>query len=308
MVDKKIGPKRVVLVGLLAVFLVLVITKSPAAKDLQPLTLRLQQINLKVPPITTPTAEAVLASINNYRQTNKLSVLKQNTDLDKAALARLTVIEASEDYSGKTTGVTLENAVKNNGYSYSLTGELDAINVIPGLDLVNHWGENADAVKLLREAGFKEMGVAIKNQGIGFDMVVVLAKPALFVVAKPRATWGGPELWAAVNKRRVEMGVNPLSQREELCTIASIRLNELLELGKLDNHAGFEPLLNRPDLAWIHQKYNIAEFLVYGYSTPAESVAAWENTLGHRELLAGGQYVWGCVYAQDTFGVAIAAY
>jgi hypothetical protein len=45
--------------------------------------------------------------------------------------------------------------------------------------------------------------------------------------------WGGPELWDAVNKKRLEYGVNPLKLREDLCTIASIRLNELIELGKL---------------------------------------------------------------------------
>jgi len=44
--------------------------------------------------------------------------------------------------------------------------------------------------------------------------------------------WGGPELWEAINKRRIENGVGPLNNKPELCTIASIRLNELLELGE----------------------------------------------------------------------------
>ena len=124
----------------------------------------------------------------------------------------------------------------------------------------------------------------------------------------PVVAWGGPELWDAINKRRVELGVGPLSKKDELCTIASIRLNQLLSLGTLDGHAGFEPTLNRPDLAYIRQKYNVAEFLIVGYLTPAEAVAGWEHTLGHRGLLAGGEYVWGCVYSQETFAVAIAAY
>lgn len=122
-------------------------------------------------------------------------------------------------------------------------------------------------------------------------------------------SWGGPALWDAVNKRRVELGVNPLSVRDELCTIASIRLNELLDLGKLDGHAGFSNMPTaRPDLKWIFDKYNLSEFLVEGASTPQEAVSLWENTLGHKELLSGGQYVWGCIYAQNGFGVAIAAY
>lgn len=128
------------------------------------------------------------------------------------------------------------------------------------------------------------------------------------VVTKP-ANFGGPALWQAVNKRRVELGVNPLSVKEEVCTIASIRLNQLLELGKLDGHAGFSSLpTDRPDLKWIYEKYNLSEFLVSGASSAQNAVDLWENTLGHKELLSGGQYVWGCIYAQNGFGVAIAAY
>ncbi len=127
---------------------------------------------------------------------------------------------------------------------------------------------------------------------------------------KATALWGGPELWDAVNKKRQELGVNPLGLRTELCTIASLRLNELLDLGKLDGHAGFTKLTeNRPELAWIFENYNhTAEFLAQGGSTPQETVAMWENTLGHSKLLKGGEYVWGCIYAQNTIAVAIAAF
>lgn len=122
-------------------------------------------------------------------------------------------------------------------------------------------------------------------------------------------SWGGPELWALVNKRRVQLGVNPLSQKDELCTIASIRLNELLELKKLDGHEGFSTLPDRrADLKWIYEKYNLSEFLLSGASSASEAVSSWENTLGHKKLLTGGEYVWGCIYAQNTFAVAITAY
>lgn len=136
-------------------------------------------------------------------------------------------------------------------------------------------------------------------------------KPSVTAVPKPQAkiTWGGPQLWEAVNKRRTEFGVNPLSSREEICTVASIRLNQLLELGKLDGHEGFSNMPeDRPDLKWIFEKYNLSEFLVAGAESPQEAVSLWENTLGHKQLLSGGEYVWGCIYAQSGFGVAIAAY
>lgn len=122
--------------------------------------------------------------------------------------------------------------------------------------------------------------------------------------------WGGPELWEEVNKKRKELGVNGLEQRDELCTIASLRLNELIELGKLDGHEGFGNLEERrEDLKWIFEKYGTtAEFLLAGADTAQEAVSLWENTLAHKKLLTGGEYVWGCVYAQNSFAVAIAAF
>jgi len=127
---------------------------------------------------------------------------------------------------------------------------------------------------------------------------------------KPNSqSWSGPELWNLVNKRRNEFGVNELSNKSELCTIASIRLNELLELGKLDGHEGFSNMPEkRPDLKWIYDKYTLSEFLVSGAQSAQEAVSLWENTLGHKKLLTGGEFVWGCIYAQGGFGVAITAY
>lgn len=135
-------------------------------------------------------------------------------------------------------------------------------------------------------------------------------KTVIYVTPAPiaRITWGGPDLWAVVNKRRIELGVNPLSVKDEVCTIASIRLNELLALGQLDGHAGFSKLAERADIKPTFEKYNLSEFLVSGATSAQAAVDLWENSLGHKELLSGGQYVWGCIYAQEGFGVAIAAY
>lgn len=123
-------------------------------------------------------------------------------------------------------------------------------------------------------------------------------------------SWGGPQLWDAVNSKRESYGVNKLSLKEDLCTIASIRLNDLLELGKLDGHEGFSTLQEkRPDLKSIFDNYStMAEFLAAGAQTPEETVTLWENSLGHRQLLTGGEYVWGCIYSQYSFSVAITAF
>lgn len=142
--------------------------------------------------------------------------------------------------------------------------------------------------------------------------VATVAPTKAPVATKPKAPsvgFGGPQLWEAVNKRRVELGVNPLSVREEVCTIASIRLNQMLESGKLDGHVGFSNMpTDRPDLKWVFDKYNLSEFLVAGAESPQNAVDLWENSLGHKQLMSGGEFVWGCIYAQNGFGVAIAAY
>jgi len=123
------------------------------------------------------------------------------------------------------------------------------------------------------------------------------------------SSWGGPDLWEAVNKKRSEYGVNPLNNKAELCTIAAIRLSEILELGKLDGHEGFSNMPDRrEDLRYIFEQYTVSEFLLSGAQTPEEAVALWEDTLGHKKLLTGGEYVWGCIYAQAGFAVAITAY
>lgn len=135
--------------------------------------------------------------------------------------------------------------------------------------------------------------------------IVVEKRPT----SKPPPAWTGPELWQVVNDRRIELGVNPLGQKDEICTIASIRLNEVLELGKLDAHEGFSNMPERrEDLKWIFDQFNLAEFLLFGAQSPEEAVSLWENTLGHKKLLTGGEYVWGCIYAQNSFAVAITAF
>lgn len=148
----------------------------------------------------------------------------------------------------------------------------------------------------------------VEEQGDGVSVTTSSPRNQTSVV-KQQLSWGGPDLWEEVNKRRIELGVNSLSTKSELCTIASIRLNELLDLGTLDGHEGFSNMADRrEDLKWIFEKYNLTEFLVAGADSPSDAVFLWENTLGHKKLLTGGEYVWGCIYAQNSFGVAITAF
>ncbi len=120
-------------------------------------------------------------------------------------------------------------------------------------------------------------------------------------------SFSGPQLWEAVNKKRIEYGVGVLERNDSLCSIASFRLNQLLDLGKLDNHAGFNELWQNPDsqYAWIFKQYQITEYILYNSNANAtDAVNQWDNTMGHQTLLRGGQFRWGCIYAQNGFGVA----
>jgi len=273
---------------------------------------------IKVPGLISPysmsqpdwTEEKVLTLINDYRQTKNLGVLVTNTKLGKAAKSRLAVITSYEDVQGESTGLSREAALEMVDYNYSWVGDLILLDSFRNSDPISFWENIPNSKQTLEEMNLKEVGIAVKQINDTVTIYVILSTPKAIVTTRRPSlvSWGGPELWTAINKRRIELGVNELRQKDELCTIAAIRLNQLLDLGKLDGHSGFESTLNREDLKWISEKYNISEFLISGYDTPQLAVGAWENTLGHKKLLSGGEYVWGCVYAQNKFGVAIAAY
>lgn len=161
----------------------------------------------------------------------------------------------------------------------------------------------------LAKKSFEPATNYVVEEGGDAESVATSSPDNQTAVVGQRLSWGGPDLWEEVNERRMELGVNSLATKSELCTIASIRLNELLDLGTLDGHEGFSNMVDRrEDLRWIFEKYNLTEFLVAGADSPTDAVSLWENTLGHKKLLTGGEYVWGCIYAQSGFGVAITAF
>jgi uncharacterized protein YkwD len=82
----------------------------------------------------------------------------------------------------------------------------------------------------------------------------------------------------------------------------------LLELGKLDNHVGFEPLVNDYRAQDKIKFGNLAENILQGYPTASAAVSAWDSSLGHQALMVSGAYVWGCASANHGYAVLIAAY
>ena len=169
-----------------------------------------------------------------------------------------------------------------------------------------------------------EEGITIGKKSVSDSLVKHTTEPTLIPTSTPikvitntsipvyrKISFDGPELWEEVNKSRVEHGVGTLRRSDELCSIASYRLNQLLVKGSLDNHAGFNEIWQNESNAWhwITEKYVISEYIIYLTSGNAkDAVDSWDNTMGHQTLLRGGQYVVGCTYAQNGFGVAIVGF
>lgn len=261
-------------------------------------------------------SEKIVEEINIKRKEDQLIELKTNEDLSKVAKARLAVIVFYDDYSGEISSLTREKALELVDYQSTTIGDVFLSIQDKEENFLERLLNNKIEKETLLHPKFTEVGIAeLKRDKKNYFYLIFGNKVKKVPVTtaptqKPSAkiTWGGPDLWETVNKRRVEFGVGQLTRKDELCTIASIRLNQLLELRKLDGHAGFQPVLERSDLKWIAEKYNISEYLATGYSSPQETVKGWENTLGHKSLLTGGEYVWGCIYAQNSYAVAITAY
>lgn len=256
----------------------------------------------------------ILAKINEERAKVNKKPLSWSDDLAKAAKTRAVIIKNLDDFSGTKSGLTREKVYDLVNYNTTYFGDIYLYIIDPDESFLDKVLQNETEKETLLMENFTEVGVALADSTNIHEYYLLFGsrKPKVVLtpttVAKAKVTWGGPDLWKVVNERRIQLGVGELSRKDELCTIASIRLNQLLDIGKLDGHAGFQPVLERSDLKWIAEKYNISEFLAQGYTTPEATVKGWENTLGHRALLAGGEYVWGCIYSQNTFSVAIVAY
>ena len=128
-------------------------------------------------------------------------------------------------------------------------------------------------------------------------------------IAQPGFT--GEELMQAVNKYRREHGVPELQLHSGLCQLSSRRLGEIINLGDLDNHAGFEAYFNDHEISELSGPAvsNVAENLASGYATAWDTVIGWDSSPPHRTfLLADGAYKYGCGSANLGFAVLIGGY
>lgn len=122
---------------------------------------------------------------------------------------------------------------------------------------------------------------------------------------RPAGNWTGPQFWNEISNKRREVGLSPIPPNETLCTLAAIRLADIRRLGRLDDHDGFRPLVDKykSDLEKA-DLLNIFEFLTSGANSAKAAVDSLYDTMGHKALFTE-IYKGGCAYAADTFGVVI---
>lgn len=110
------------------------------------------------------------------------------------------------------------------------------------------------------------------------------------------------ELNQAMNQYRQARGLPTLNFDSLLCNIAQTRANQLLALGKLDNHSGFLPL------AQNQQSYSTLDEVLFGGVQPVAGVHivewGWDQSLtGHHEAISNPKWHDGCGGIAGYFAV-----
>ncbi len=163
-----------------------------------------------------------------------------------------------------------------------------------------------------------ELGVATRSamlEGVpGTILTIILASefpseqlaPSAPTQASTRApTYTGEDLWSAVQTYRRAHGLPEFQQSNQLCTVASIRVNEQLALGRLDNHDGFDARADQffeDNPTWT----SINENLAAGYETAVQAVEwGWDQSLGHKALIQSREFPYACTAANAGFAVLI---
>lgn len=180
------------------------------------------------------------------------------------------------------------------------------------------WQTQLQSETVLQEEQFTQIGIATRSaeyqstEGIIAALIVSTdfpsPKPSQTQTNTPvsaRPNFTGQELWQAVQVYRRAHNLPEFQMHPELCTVSAIRLNEQLELGKLDNHAGFQAqsdafFKKNPDWTGINEN------LAAGYETATQTVEwGWDQSLGHQALIKSREFPYACASASYGFSVLI---
>ena len=263
----------------------------------------------------------LVSPINSHRQQHDQPSLSTHPSLNSAAEYIALSLAANPQ---SETAIDLKKISTLADYSYSTIAYLAAITPLPIITPpTDTWITDSSSDILdpqFTQVGSHQLNIHLNNQD-QIISVIVLASPSnnppppspsptqkTTTKQSSPTYYTGTQLWQEVQNYRRNNGVPEFKQDNTLCTIASIRVNQMIELGKLDNHEGFTPLVDqfREDDRLTHT--NIAENILSGYLTPQEAVAAWNGSPGHQALLRDGAYVFACTAANHGYAVLIAAF
>jgi uncharacterized protein YkwD len=267
---------------------------------------------LEKPQLIEVTNSDILHAALTVRVNNTLKPLTENTVLSK--LARLTALEAEEQ---GTLDVPDNTATLLRSLTPTPPEKVEIIILFaPSIGVTPNLEEQLASSSGMLNKSMLYIGIATRSAT--FDNVsgtlAAIAVSSGFSTRAPqpqtnsgatRPTFTGQDLWKAVQNYRSAHGLFVFEQSNELCTVASIRVNELLELGKLDNHDGFKRRSDEffeRNPGWTAINENIAA----GYQTAVQTVEwGWDQSLGHQALIQSKEYPKACAAANSGFSVLI---
>ncbi len=254
----------------------------------------------------------LIEKVNSFRAKNSKPLLERSSTLD--SLAHVIALSSAQN-SNYEPKIDLKQAAQIVSYHYD-TISYFAVAIPKDTPFLTSQNWLSDNSKELLSTEFTQIGsavVAVNNDNLH---VIVIASPQKISTKKPTtkgATTDSPTynasspLWTQVQEYRTQHGVAQFTQDNTLCEMATIRLNQLIQLGRLD-HEGFQPLVNQFRESNSLKYNHVGENLLSGYNTPTEQLAAWDGSPTHQALLRDGAYTFACIATSHGFAVLIVAF
>lgn len=117
-------------------------------------------------------------------------------------------------------------------------------------------------------------------------------------------TFTGQEVFDRVNRYRTDNGLNEVKLDDRLCNNLAQRYFDIKQ-GIEENvaHAKFDEWVKKN----VPSNFSVGEDFASG-QTVEDLIKAWEGSPGHRLSLLNKDYIYGCAYASEGYGIMILGY
>lgn len=166
----------------------------------------------------------------------------------------------------------------------------------------------AGLLRVLLKAEKWKPPLNIGSWKVGFATFLVVLISGVYVFASFRGNavmWGqgytGNDLLNAVNAHRKSVGIPEVKLSEGLCDNLVSRWRAVKE-GR--QHEGFEEWVKQEGIQTEYGYKEIAELYIQA-PTPAEAIAFWAGSPGHKIQLENPKWTDGCAYANEGYGVVV---